>query len=269
MDAGLLVAIGSARGRQDRISRGDSDFALFTVVDVGPDDRGRAGKPGRLGSTGPFEGRIAPVPPASNLTEEEAEARGELVERLDDDGSNTGLLVLAPHGGQVETPTDLQAERVARKLRGRRVSTWRCKGFHPEGGQAAFDRWHITSTEISEASHPLLAGLAGRRFDHAVSFHGMTDDRVLIGGAAPARLRIEIRDAIRAALVGTRIAVEVALPGDANGGKDARNIVNRYVAAGGVQIEQSPRARREHWRKIADAVAKVYAPKLRSAIPPA
>ena len=56
--------------------------------------------------------------------------------------------------------------------------------------------------------------------------------------------------------------VDLAMPGDANGGKDAKNIVNRYVPTGGVQIEQSARARKEHWKAIADAVAKVYASKL-------
>lgn len=89
----------------------------------------------------------------------------------------------------------------------------------------------------------------------------MTDDRILIGGAGPTRLRAEIRDAIREAINDSKIVVDLAIPGDANGGKDPRNIVNRYSSAG-VQIEQSPRARREHWKAIADAVAKVYASKL-------
>jgi phage replication-related protein YjqB (UPF0714/DUF867 family) len=90
----------------------------------------------------------------------------------------------------------------------------------------------------------------------------MTDDRILIGGSAPTRLRTEIRDAIRQAINDPKTPVDLAMPGDANGGKDPLNIVNRYVQTGGVQIEQSPRARKEHWKEIADAVAKVYASKL-------
>jgi len=196
------------------------------------------------------------------VTEVEAKSRGGLFERLDDDGAHTGLLILAPHGGQLEPPTDLQALRVFDKLRGRPVSTWRCEGYHPNGGKAAFDRWHITSTEIREAGFPLMAQLADRRFRFAVSFHGMTDDRVLIGGAAPIRLRTEIRDAIRHALGKSKAAVDLALPGDPKGGRDPKNIVNRYAKAGGVQIEQSLRARQDHWKAIADAVAKVYASRL-------
>ncbi len=198
----------------------------------------------------------------STSIEDEAKIQGGIFERLDDDGAQTGLLILAPHGGQVEPPTDLQALRVFDKLRGRPVSTWRCEGYHPEGGKAAFDRWHITSTEIREANFPLLARVAHRRFRFAVSFHGMVDDRILIGGLAPTRLRTEVRDAIRHALGRSEVAVDLALPGDPKGGRDPRNIVNRYAQAGGVQIEQSLQARQDHWKAIADAVAKVYSSRL-------
>jgi len=262
----LLHSIGRARGQQVRVFRGEDDFAIFTVDETfdEPDDAilriGRLGRL-RLGSTFESNGRISPVVVIPGLTEAQAKARGELIEQLDDDGRHTGLLIMAPHGGELEPPTDLQAERLAAKLAGKPVSTWRCKGFHPRGGKAAFDRWHITSTDISESSYPLLARIATRQFTYAVSFHGMTDDRILIGGAAPTRLRIEIRDAIRSAINDLKIPVALAMPGDANGGKDPRNIVNRYTAAG-VQIEQSPRARREHWKKIADAVAQVFATRL-------
>ena len=266
--AALLTEIGSAIGQQVRIGRSDSGFAIFTVVetlDGAPADAvaiGRLGR-GRLGSTEVFAGQISAHLPHSELTDDEAKERGEVVERLDDDGKNTGLLIMAPHGGQLEPPTDLQAARVAQQLGiPQQVTTWRCLGYPTKGGKSAFERWHITSTEISEASYPLLGKLARRRFRYAVSFHGMVDDRVLIGGSGPNQLKTEIRDAIRQALAGTSIVVDIALPGDANGGKDPKNIVNRYVEAGGIQIEQSNRARREHWKQIADAVAQVYGSKL-------
>ncbi len=265
-DPDLLHSLGRAQGQQVRVYRGEGDFAIFTVAETLDEKNDATIRMGRLarvrlGSSTEFEGRVSPVVVVPGLTDEQAKARGELIERLDDDGRNTGLLIMAPHGGEIEPPTDLQAERLAEKLAGKAVSTWRCKAYHPRGGKAAFERWHITSTDISEASYPLLAKVAARKFEYAVSFHGMTDDRILIGGAAPTRLRVEIRDAIRLAINDPKLPVDLAMPGDANGGKDPKNIVNRYTTAG-VQIEQSPRARREHWREIADAVAKVYASKL-------
>ena len=262
-----FIRLGRAKGQQVRVSRGEDDFAIFTVAETLQEPTESILRMGRLarvrfGSSEDSEGRVSPTVVVPGLTEEQARAHGELIERLDDDGTHTGLLIMAPHGGEIEPPTDLQAERLAEKLAGKRVSVWRCKGYHPRGGKAAFDRWHITSTDVSEASYPLLAKVAARKFEYAVSFHGMTDDRILIGGAAPTRLRLEVRDAIRLAINDPRIAVDLAIPGDANGGKDPRNIVNRYVPSGGVQIEQSARARRDHWKAIADAVAKVYASKL-------
>ena len=90
----------------------------------------------------------------------------------------------------------------------------------------------------------------------------MLDDRILVGGAAPTRLKTEIRDAIRHALGRSVVDVDLALPGDPKGGRDPKNVVNRYAQKGGVQIEQSLPARQNHWKAIADAVAKVYASRL-------
>jgi phage replication-related protein YjqB (UPF0714/DUF867 family) len=108
----------------------------------------------------------------------------------------------------------------------------------------------------------LLAAIARRRFAFAVSFHGMTREAVLIGGGGPLSLKHAIQDEIARALEGSGIPVLIAGQGEANGGSSPRNIVNRYCAGTGIQIEQSARARRDHWRAIADAVARAYAPRL-------
>jgi phage replication-related protein YjqB (UPF0714/DUF867 family) len=266
-DADRLRAIGRAVGQQVRVYRDDSDVALFTVSearDEDPDTIVRMGKMARdrLGTPGEFPARVLPFGPHPTLTDAEARRRGEFVERSDGDG--TGLLVLAPHGGDIEPPTDAQAERLAAALagKGKGVTSWRCKGWAREGGRPASARWHITSTDISEASFPLLGRVAGRRFDYAVSFHGMARDAILIGGAGPMTLKEELRAEIGRALEGSGIPVLIGVPGEANGGISPQNIVNRYCRGTGIQIEQSPRARRDHWRAIADAVARVYAAKL-------
>jgi phage replication-related protein YjqB (UPF0714/DUF867 family) len=98
-----------------------------------------------------------------------------------------------------------------------------------------------------------------RGFTHAVAFHGFEPSEVLIGGTAPPSLKEDLRDAIDAA-IGSGIRVRVATPDDHYGGDSPRNIVNRITAGGmgGVQIEQSLKARDDHWCAIADAVADVY-----------
>jgi phage replication-related protein YjqB (UPF0714/DUF867 family) len=168
-------------------------------------------------------------------------------------------------GGDIEPHTDQQAERVASRLVAKAVSSWRCKGFKGDG---SFDRWHITSTDIHEASFPRLNSVISRGFTYAVAFHGFDDPEILfdilIGGAAPYSLKQEIETAIKGAIAGSDITVRIASPDEKFGGDSLENIVNRLTAdrAYGIQIEQTPRARTSHWQDIADAVANVYNTKL-------
>lgn len=263
-DPDRLRAIGRGVGHQVRVSRGESDVAVFTVSEARDEEPEAVVRMGlaareRLRAPQEFPARVLAEVTHPTLTDAEARQSGEFVERSDDDGVDAGLLVLAPHGGQIEPFTDQQAERVAANLAGKPVATWRCMGWAPKGGPSASARWHITSTEIHEASFPRLARLAGRRFAYAVSFHGMGREGILIGGAGPSSLKKELQAEIGRALAGSGIAIEIAAEGDRLGGSDPRNIVNRYCRGTGVQIEQSPRARRDSWRAIADAVARVYA----------
>ena len=230
-----------------------------------PDKIVRMGKSGRerLGTSDEFEGTLDSQVPNTTLADAEAERDGEFVERLDDDGTHTGLIAIAPHGGDIEPYTDQQAERVRSQLAGKGVSSWRCKGWHPKG---ALDHWHITSTDIHEASFPLLNSVISRGFSHAVAFHGFDDDDIrydiLVGGLAET-LKEEVKEAIEG-VVGSDFRVHIATPDEQFGGDDKRNIVNRLTAGGrnGIQIEQKKGPREKYALPLADAVARVYDSKL-------
>jgi phage replication-related protein YjqB (UPF0714/DUF867 family) len=266
-DPRALARIGRVPGQQVRVRR-SPDLALYTVSQGRAEDSAdivRMGRDGRkrLGTGETFAAVVDSVVARSELTDCEAEALGELVERLGDDGAHRGLIAIAPHGGEIERHTDTQAERVAARLAGHGVSTWRCKGFGTAAG-GAFERFHITSTDLDPASFPELAKVAGRGFRYAVAFHGFRDDEVLIGGGASFPLKAEIACAVEDALAGTGIRVRIAGPDDVFGGDSPRNIVQRLTAGGcgGIHIEQSLRARTEHGLAIADAVAGVFAIRL-------
>jgi phage replication-related protein YjqB (UPF0714/DUF867 family) len=203
---------------------------------------------------------MRPVRPHPTLTDAEAEAGGGLVERLSDDGANAFLIAIAPHGGWIERYTDMQAERLRDALAVHRASSWLCRGYRPGGG--AYARFHVPSTDIDEASFPLLGRVLGRGFAHAVAFHGQDVPGVLIGGSAPDERKLAVQAAISAALAGAGVAVRVAGPSSRHGGESPRNVVNRLAPGGGLQIEQCMRARQSHWAAIADAVASVYSPYL-------
>jgi phage replication-related protein YjqB (UPF0714/DUF867 family) len=269
-----MQAVGLDVGMQAVIRRDVDTFALYTLTDGQTElsaDTVRMGRGGR-GRLGGAEGRQfrarldgVAVDPAA--TEEEAR-RGEKLLELFDDGDRRGLIVIAPHGGDIEPFTDHQAEHVRALMRDLGVSCWRCKGWKPGGGAAA--RWHITATDLSTASFPGLAS-AGVGFRHAVSFHGFVEEGrpdILIGGAAPAALKRVMRAVIADAVAGTALRVEIAGTDDPLGGAEEANIVNRLTSdrRHGIQIEQQPGARSgtipgsdtPRWQAIAAAVADVY-----------
>jgi phage replication-related protein YjqB (UPF0714/DUF867 family) len=167
---------------------------------------------------------------------------------------------LPPHGGDIEEHTDEQAKHVAEQLSYERVSVWMCKGFKKGGG--AFDRWHITSTDIREDSFPKLQTISERKFKYIIAFHGWKHNSICIGGSMPDPLKQQIKTEIGNAVSGS-IAVDIAgdggtCPDDFNG-DDENNIVNR-LGTYGLQIEQSKDARERYGNAIAKAVADVFRP---------
>lgn len=265
-DPEKLATIGRSVGHQIRVKRNSTQYALYTVSEVrqeSPDNIVRMGLAGRqrLGTSNEFSGTADAQVPHPTYTDAEAEANSEFVERLGDNGSHTGLIACAVHGGAIESWTDEQAERVASQLSAKSVSSWRCKGWKDGGG--AFDRWHITSTDIHRASFPGLDAVADRAFAYAVSFHGFGDPNILIGGGAPLALKQEVQAAIEAAISGSGISVDIASGGGYNG-DSPDNFVNWLTSGGtgGVQIEQALAARTGYWQAIADAVAAVFDPKI-------
>jgi phage replication-related protein YjqB (UPF0714/DUF867 family) len=270
-DPRRLVTVGRALGHQVRIKRNDTQYALYTVSEArqeSKDEIVRLGATGRqrLNTSAEFTATVDSQVVHPTFTDAEAEANSEFVERLQDDGAHTALIAIAPHGGNIERHTDEQAERVARRLADKGVSSWRCKGFAQGGG--ASERWHITSTDIHEASFPFLDSVMSRGFIYAVAFHGFDEPEnpidVLVGGAAPDPLKAEIKKAIDGAIAGTGMAARIATADDAFGGDRPQNIVNRLTVSGanGIQIEQSVRARSLRGQEIADAIASVYRSRL-------
>lgn len=262
--ARVLAALDSGPGQQVRIHF-NGEFALYTVSELlheTTDSVVRMGFDGRqrLGAQGEFEGVLDTKVVDADLNDDDARDAGELVERLDDDGSQTHLIAIAPHGGDIEEHTDGQAERVAEVLGEQLASAWRAKGwrFHDGAFEGAFLRWHITSTDLNPICFPKLNSVMSRRFAHAVAFHGFDDEPgVLIGGTAPAEVKEGLRHDIQLLL--PWFNVRVAPPRELYGGDDPNNVVNRLSLCGGIQIEQGKIPRRDHGRDIADVVADFFA----------
>jgi len=266
-DPEALAGIGRRRGEQIRVGLAGTPgvSAVFTIVETRDEaDPGvvRLGPGGRarLGGGGfPADAAVDSVVARRAISDDQAARLGEFVERLVDDGRQRDLIVLAPHGGQIEPHTDEQAERVAARLSEHNVTLWCCKGFGRGPGEAR-RRFHITTTDLHVASFPALRVVIGRGFHHAVAFHGQQADDVLIGGRAQFRLKAELANAIEEVVSGSGIRVRITTPADVFGGDSPHNLVNRITIGGrgGIHVEQSLLARRRHGVEIADVVARVF-----------
>jgi phage replication-related protein YjqB (UPF0714/DUF867 family) len=217
------------------------------------------------------------------FSENHAPAR--LTEQLLGDEAADGLAILAPHGGRIETGTDIQAALVYDLLaeRGASVRAWIVRGFNPTTGAHAC--WHITSSEISERSFPSLGSLFGQGsvhgpFAHAVAFHGHNDsEAIVIGGGLPnddrqtalkQKLRSMLSQALRT-VTDRPPPIEVRRSGPL-AGVQPENIVNRITIAGnGIQLEQPLAVRADERQRsaVARAVTDFYCLTLHDSMFPA
>lgn len=194
--------------------------------------------------------RYAPHP--TYETRAAAKANDEYVEILRDDGRRSDLVLCAAHGGWIERKTDQQAAYVADALE---ATEWSCVGYNSDCG--AYDRWHVTSTDIDRRSFPGLGRIADRGFAHAVSFHGFSNDGIAVGGGASESLKRRVRDAIDDA-TGGRYDVSTVTGGE-YAGDSPENFVNWLTAdRNGVQLEQGWDVRVDDWQPVAEAVIEVY-----------
>jgi phage replication-related protein YjqB (UPF0714/DUF867 family) len=267
-----LNSIGRAIGQQVRITRRDKpDFvAVYTVKQPNPDDdlgdpeladvvrMGQTGRE-RLGKAEEMEAIVQ----AKVVDDAPEPGRASFLELADDDREQAYFIAIAPHGGGVEPHTDGQAQHARTELKAACVpaSFWLCQG-EGDRDQGAFDRWHITSEDIQPACFPLLEPLASRNFCYGVSFHGFDRNEgeadVYIGGGAS----LPLKRAVERALTDLNLSIQVKIStGDDKPkfqGFSPENIINR-LATGGIQLEQSRKAREQFGREIAAAVAKVFA----------
>jgi len=123
----------------------------------------------------------------------------ECVELRGDDS----LAVLSPHGGGIETKISGELDTFLSELEsfGREPSVW--EGYGQWGSGETFDRWHITSTQLSEGSFPGLEDLvSGGTYQYVLSLHGYSDNEVgvVLGGQASRQAKCYLVDTLEQVL---------------------------------------------------------------------
>lgn len=151
-------------------------------------------------------------------------------------GDDPDYLLLAPHGGQVEPNTDVQATLLAERLED--SSVWGTRGIVDGGFNEAFDRWHTDGQTHSLDQFPLYMNeTESSDYEIAVSFHAMGGDGIIVGG----RISKDIGESIVSELEdhfpdeNIRFAEEKS----ARSGRNPDNFVNSSGADCCIHLEQS------------------------------
>ena len=162
----------------------------------------------------------------------------------------SAVVVIAPHGGRIESRTS----EIARAIAGEDFNLYLFEGIKKRGNYAAL---HVTSRRFDEPS--CLELLSTCSF--VIAIHGCVghDERVLLGG-----LDNTLKDEVAIEL--RRAGVNVQNDGHHFQATDPNNICNRGQANKGVQLEFTRALRRSaNARRIAGAVRAVLLP-LRAAV---
>jgi phage replication-related protein YjqB (UPF0714/DUF867 family) len=203
----------------------------------------------RLGATLPAAGMLSAYAPDNPVDDAAAQAAGQYYESKTDNGSNTVLIVIAPHGGNIEADTDTLATAAKTALdaatpNAKATSLWIGKGYGI-GGQSSYDRHHISTVDTCIALNPVLDTLDTRGWSYCIAFHGQsTNSRIDIGCPTAQNAFVDtLVTALQgdAALAGVTIArssdtVEIA-------GSDLNNLGNRLAASHYIQLEIGPNVR--------------------------
>jgi phage replication-related protein YjqB (UPF0714/DUF867 family) len=272
LDLKTAATLGVHVGEQVRVKIAGELTSLYTVKTVKREDAAtmRVGPEGfaRLtGASGQSVTAHVSKPATLSLSESDARAAGECIEKLEAAG-DPKIVVIAPHGGDIEPGTDTQAQTMYGHLAtaGKAVQLWTCHGYRHPG----FDpvgpnkRWHITSTDISEHSFPGLRSFFTSRFEIAIAFHGCHEacdevtsaGRVFVGGAGPKELRQSIQAKIQIAVPTITVETIEDVPSSPVEGASPKNIVNR-LSRRGIQIEQTKAVRECFGKQIALAIAEI------------
>ena len=111
--------------------------------------------------------------------------------------------MLLPHDGGIETKIDGELDTLLSEFErlGMEPSVW--EGTGQWGSGETFERWHITSTQISEGSFPGFEDLAASdTYDYALSVHGFSESEpaAIFGGQSNRHEKCYLVDTIELVL---------------------------------------------------------------------
>jgi phage replication-related protein YjqB (UPF0714/DUF867 family) len=253
----IFVTLDTGEARVMTVEQPYTDNDGWRTARMNADSYGYFGIPvGPVGAT-IFGGVYAAV--NNTLSDAEAQAQGGHIEALDDNGVDDAMLIMAPHGGDMEPYTSLQALRfyAAMLALGKECVCYQTRGYSITAMTPSV-KWHTTMVDFDTTSFPLLGNVATRLYTYCASFHGFTDVmKIELGGRAPDVDKNIVKAALEAAIPGLTVSLN---PDPTIEGNSPRNPINRYCSGDrSMQLEQSYDVRRDHWQTVCDTMVAYYA----------
>jgi phage replication-related protein YjqB (UPF0714/DUF867 family) len=253
----VFVTLDTGEARVMTVEQPYTDGDGWRTARMNADSYGYFGVPvGPVGAT-IFGGVTAAV--NDTLSDAEAQAQGGHIEVLDDDGVDDAMLIMAPHGGDMEDYTSLQALRfyAAMIALGKECVCYQTRGYSITAMDPSA-KWHTTMVDFNTTSFPLLGNVATRLYTYCCSFHGFTDVmKIELGGRAPDVDKNIVKAALEAAIPGLTVSLN---PDPTIEGNSMRNPINRYCSGDrSMQLEQSYDVRRDYWEDVTDVMVAYYA----------
>ncbi|WP_236761421.1 poly-gamma-glutamate hydrolase family protein [Agrobacterium tumefaciens] len=163
--------------------------------------------------------------------------------RLTAIGRDSGIAIVAPHGGEIEPHTSI----IARAVAGDTLSLYLFEGLRPHREHCEL---HITSEKFDEPTAAAIVASA----EAVLGIHGRADkedgETTWVGG-----LDFKRRDGVVASLIEADFAAVARKPGQSLAGAAPNNICNRGKSRAGIQLEL-PRSLRDQLSKDDDRLSR-------------
>lgn len=200
--------------------------------------------------------------PDPNISHNEAWKQDKGVETVWHEEDQDYLCVIAPHGGDIEAGTDTAAVETYKKMPEGTCSLWMFQAYDsaPTGENAAFEEYHVSSTDITSELFPKLSVVENAGFDYCLAYHlDGSADRFEVGGLASSEVREEVGEILAESTSGNW-NYTTDYDDDEFMAEERENIVNRLTRSGedGIQIEMPGSAAKKYRKRIAENLAEYF-----------
>lgn len=168
------------------------------------------------------------------------------------ESDNSKIVILSPHGGQVEPNTDTEALLIRNNIED--VSVWGTRGIVDGNYNESFEEWHTASETHELENFNLYQSISDQEYKVAISIHVMSKNGIIIGGQSSNHVKKSLKKQFKQSFPEQH--VEVVKKGHPLAGMKPNNFVNNLQAEQSIHIEQSLKIAMTKTKKFSRTISK-------------